>query len=87
MVEPVLNALTQWAAYAEEQLRLLDAKQPDDLIASRIALTRFAVSRATLKRCVANGALKSYRKLSAPKNAEHIFSEAELDARFERLKQ
>lgn len=61
------------------------AATPNDLIRMRVALERFKVSRSTLKRDVANGTLRSYRRNDAPSNAEHLFSERELAAKYERL--
>jgi hypothetical protein len=61
--------------------RILDSTQattPEDIIAKRVALRRFEVTSVTLKRAVKQGKLRSFRPTSAPKNAEHQFSEAEL---------
>lgn len=58
---------------------------PTDPISMRVALERFRVSRSTLKRAVAKGDLRSYRRKGSPSNAEHIFSERELAAKYEWL--
>jgi|GEM_PF-6322043 len=58
--------------------------KPNDLISSRVALTRFVVSRTTLLRHVNKPTITSYRPPNAPVNAPHFFSESELDRYFER---
>jgi hypothetical protein len=59
-------------------------ERPSDLIATKVAVARFSVSRTTLKRHVALGTLKSYRPPNAAKNAEHLFRESDLQSRFGR---
>lgn len=62
----------------------LKTEAPKDLITMTVALDRYMTSRATLTRSVQQGRLKSYRPPKSPKNTEHVFSIAELDARFKR---
>ncbi len=57
--------------------------RPSDIISMRVALQKFAVSRTTLKRAIAEGKIKSHRLENSPKNAEHTFSEAELARQYE----
>ena len=57
---------------------------PTDLMPMGEALKRFHVSRSTLQRCVVDGHLPSYRLPHAGKTASHVFSEADLAARFTR---
>jgi len=57
-----------------------EADPPADLISMRVALERFDVSRTTLIR----GGFADYRKPGSPPNAERVFSESELAARYER---
>lgn len=59
-------------------------KLPTDLISTCVAVQKFFVSRATLKRNVKDGELKSYRPSNSPKNQTHIFSEADIASRWPR---
>lgn len=58
--------------------------RPSDLIPMRNALDLFSVSRATLRRCIEDGRLRSYRPPGAAANAAHVFSEAEVARLYER---
>ena len=57
---------------------------PKELITTCVAVRRFCVSRATLDRAVKSGKLKSHRVAGSAPNSQHLFSEAELDARYQR---
>lgn len=56
------------------------SQPPNDLIKSCVAVKKFSVSRATLKRAVKDKKLKSYRPPRAPRNSPHLFSEKEIAA-------
>lgn len=54
--------------------------KPKQPISLEVAVGQFSVSRATLKRMIAQGRLKSYRPENAPYNAPHIIDAVELAA-------
>lgn len=51
---------------------------PNDLIRITVAIQKFHVSKATIKRNIKGGTIKSYRLLNSPKNSHHLVSESEL---------
>lgn len=54
--------------------------RPDDLVKTAVACSRFATSRATIKRDVSRGRLRDYRPAHAPKNSAFLLSRAELSS-------
>jgi len=56
-----------------------EKNKPNDLITLLVAVKEYRVSRATLKRAIKVGNLKSYRKRSAPKNSPHMISRKDIE--------
>ena len=59
---------------------------PKDLLRIVVAIQKFHVSRATVKRAIKDGKIKSYRLPKSPKNSPHLVSESEVASYFPRLK-
>jgi hypothetical protein len=55
-----------------------------DAIRLSVAIEKFQVSRATLRRAIAKGDLKSYRSENVPAPVPHLVSEAELERLYPR---
>ena len=76
-----IRVMTGWLE-RQDKGAALDTATPDDLVTTLVAVEKFRVSRATLKRYVHKGKLRSYRPDKCPRNAQHCFSMAELVSRF-----
>ena len=59
--------------------------KPKHLISAAVAVKEFSISRATIKRLIAEGKLKTYRK-SSHKNAPHLIDAVEIAALYPRRK-
>jgi hypothetical protein len=59
-------------------------RTPNDLIRLVVAIQRYSVSRATLKRAIENGQIKSHRPVKSKNNSPHLVSESEIASHFPR---
>jgi len=86
--EPFINTVRLTEQFLELVDRYTDSsaasEHPTDLIPRQKVVQLFAVSPTTLKRYRDAGRIRSYRPPSAPPNASHLYSKAELDQHFQR---
>lgn len=66
----------QSLAYTKQQEN--DKSLPRDLITLEVAVAKFQISRATIKRLIGDNKITSYRPPNSPKNAKHFVSESEV---------
>ena len=59
-------------------------KQASDLITLQVAVSKFYVSKVTLRRAIKNGRLRNYRDSGKPKNSAILVSESEVGTRWPR---